>query len=76
MRVLGTDAVQDPTKMEAHVKAQMAKRAKAHEDANQARKLTADQRRDKRRRKIEEDTTFGVHVSVYRYIISILICVI
>jgi len=28
MRVLGTDAVQDPTKVEAHVRAQMAKRQK------------------------------------------------
>ena len=26
MRVLGTEAVQDPTKVEAHVRAQMAKR--------------------------------------------------
>ncbi|XP_014248539.1 U4/U6 small nuclear ribonucleoprotein Prp3 [Cimex lectularius] len=66
MRALGTEAVQDPTKMEAHVKAQMAKRIKAHEDANAARKLTASQRRDKRRRKLMEDTTYGVHVSVYR----------
>lgn len=29
MRVLGTEAVQDPTKVEAHVKAQMAKRQKS-----------------------------------------------
>lgn len=28
MRVLGTEAVQDPTKVEAHVRAQMAKRQK------------------------------------------------
>ncbi len=28
MRVLGTEAVQDPTKVEAHVRAQMAKRIK------------------------------------------------
>ena len=28
MRVLGTEAVQDPTKIEAHVRAQMAKRQK------------------------------------------------
>ncbi|KAK9508483.1 hypothetical protein O3M35_006030 [Rhynocoris fuscipes] len=66
MRALGTEAVQDPTKMEAHVKAQMAKRLKAHEDANAARKLTAHQRSEKRKRRLMEDTTFGVHVSVYR----------
>ena len=30
MRVLGTDAIQDPTKMEAHVREQMAARMKKH----------------------------------------------
>jgi len=29
MRVLGTEAVQDPTKVEAHVRAQMAKRQRS-----------------------------------------------
>ncbi|PSN57416.1 U4/U6 small nuclear ribonucleoprotein Prp3 [Blattella germanica] len=66
MRVLGTEAVQDPTKIEAHVREQMAKRQKAHEEANAARRLTADQRRDKKVRKLKEDTTLGVCVSVYR----------
>lgn len=66
MRVLGTEAVQDPTKIEAHVRQQMAKRLKAHEDANAARRLTADQRREKKARKLKEDTTLGVHVAVYR----------
>jgi len=66
MRVLGNEAVQDPTKIEAHVRAQMVKRQKAHEEANAARKLTADQRRDKKIRKIKEDTSLGAHVAVYR----------
>ena len=66
MRVLGTEAVQDPTKMEAHVREQMAKRQKAHEEANNARKLTDDQKRDKKIRKLKEDTSLGIHVSVYR----------
>lgn len=66
MRVLGSEAVQDPTKIEAHVREQMAKRQKAHEDANNARKLTAEQKRDKKIRKIKEDTSCGVHVAVYR----------
>ena len=30
MRVLGTEAVQDPTKVEAHVRAQMAKRQRSN----------------------------------------------
>ncbi|XP_044735067.1 U4/U6 small nuclear ribonucleoprotein Prp3 isoform X2 [Chrysoperla carnea] len=66
MRVLGTEAVQDPTKIEAHVREQMAKRQKAHEEANAARQLTTEQKRDKKIRKIKEDTSLGVQVAVYR----------
>lgn len=66
MRVLGTEAVQDPTKIEAHVREQMARRQKAHEEDNQARKLTDEQRREKKIKKLKEDTSMGVNVSVYR----------
>ncbi|XP_038624858.1 U4/U6 small nuclear ribonucleoprotein Prp3 isoform X2 [Tachyglossus aculeatus] len=66
MRVLGTEAVQDPTKVEAHVRAQMAKRQKAHEEANAARKLTAEQRKVKKVKKLKEDVSQGVHIAVYR----------
>ncbi|XP_036394822.1 U4/U6 small nuclear ribonucleoprotein Prp3 [Megalops cyprinoides] len=66
MRVLGTEAVQDPTKVEAHVRAQMAKRQKAHEEANAARKLTAEQRKEKKVKKLKEDLSQGVHIAVYR----------
>lgn len=66
MRVLGTQAVQDPTKIEAHVREQMAKRQKAHEEANDARKLTFDQKKQKKVKKVKEDTSLGVHVAVYR----------
>lgn len=66
MRVLGTEAVQDPTKMESHVRAQMAKRQKAHEEANASRRLNPEQKRDKKIRKLQEDTTLGVHVAIYR----------
>ncbi|XP_038058223.1 U4/U6 small nuclear ribonucleoprotein Prp3-like [Patiria miniata] len=65
MRVLGNEAVQDPTKVEAHVRAQMAKRQRTHEEANATRKLTADQRKEKKIRKLKEDTSSGIHVSVY-----------
>uniref|UniRef100_A0A3Q1B1B4 U4/U6 small nuclear ribonucleoprotein Prp3 n=1 Tax=Amphiprion ocellaris TaxID=80972 RepID=A0A3Q1B1B4_AMPOC len=65
MRVLGTEAVQDPTKVEAHVRAQMAKRQKAHEEANAARKLTAEQRKEKKVKKLKEDLTDGVYIAVY-----------
>lgn len=66
MRALGNEAVQDPTKIESHVREQMAKRQKAHEDANNARKLTAEQKREKKIRKVKEDVSCGVAVSVYR----------
>ncbi|XDV39801.1 hypothetical protein PO909_008988 [Leuciscus waleckii] len=66
MRVLGTEAVQDPTKVEAHVRAQMAKRQKAHEEANAARKLTTEQRKEKKVKKLKEDLSHGVHIAVYR----------
>lgn len=66
MRVLGTEAVQDPTKIEAHVREQMAKRQKAHEEANAKRKLTVEERREKKVKKIKEDTSLGVLVSIYR----------
>jgi U4/U6 small nuclear ribonucleoprotein PRP3 len=66
MRVLGVEAVQDPTKVEAHVRQQMAKRLKTHLDANKARKLTPEQKKAKKTRKLAENTNLGVHVSVYR----------
>jgi len=37
-----------------------------HEDANNARKLTSEQKSEKKQRKLKEDTSCGVHVSVYR----------
>ncbi|CAF1057656.1 unnamed protein product [Didymodactylos carnosus] len=66
MRVLCSDAVQDPTKIEQYVRNQMAKRLKTHEETNAARKLTAEQLREKKSKRLEEDTSGGVHVAIYR----------
>lgn len=66
MRVLGQQAVQDPTKIEAQVREQMAKRQKAHEEANTSRKLTVDQKKQKKLKKLKDDTSLGVHVAVFR----------
>ncbi|KAL5469415.1 hypothetical protein EMCRGX_G030668 [Ephydatia muelleri] len=66
MRVLGTEAIQDPTKVEAHVRAQMAERQRKHEEANAARKLTPAESRAKKLKKVKEDVSCGVHVTVYR----------
>jgi U4/U6 small nuclear ribonucleoprotein PRP3 len=66
MRVLGVEAVQDPTKIEAHVRKQMALRLKTHVDANLSRKLTPEQKKEKKIKKLKEDTSLGVNVAVYR----------
>ncbi|GMR41899.1 hypothetical protein PMAYCL1PPCAC_12094, partial [Pristionchus mayeri] len=66
MRVLGTDAIQDPTKMEAHVRKQMMERQKKHEKENEERKLTKEQKAAKKTKKLSEDVSLGVHVAVYR----------
>ena len=39
---------------------------RAHEEANASRKLTKDQRREKKGKKLQEDTSLGLHVAVYR----------
>lgn len=70
MRVLGNDAIQDPTKMEAHVRKQIADRLKKHAQDNADRKLTREQRAYKTMRKIAEDTSLAIHVSIYKYFID------
>ena len=52
MKVLGEHAVSDPSKMEKRVLAQVAQRATNHEMRNEARKLTPQEQREKRRRKL------------------------
>ncbi len=39
---------------------------RTHEETNAARKLSAEQRREKRTKRATEDTTNGVHAAVYR----------
>ncbi|RMC14952.1 hypothetical protein DUI87_07131 [Hirundo rustica rustica] len=66
MQVLGMEAVQDPTKVETHIQAQMNKGQKAQEEVNTARKLTAEQQNAKKVKKLKEDVSQGVHIAVYR----------
>eukprot|EP00049_Salpingoeca_infusionum_P014325 m.267693 g.267693 ORF g.267693 m.267693 type:complete len:558 (+) comp15645_c0_seq6:2013-3686(+) len=66
MRVLGTEAVQDPTKIEAMVREQMQLRQQAHQEHNEKNKLTKEQRSAKRAKKLEEDVEGGVTVAVFR----------
>lgn len=68
MRVLGQEAVQDPTMIEARVRREMETRKSTHEQANAERKLTEEQSREKKKRKLEEDTSKVVEVAVFKYV--------
>lgn len=75
MRVLGAEAAADPTAIEAEVRRQMAERAAAHEDRNEARKLTNEERKEKKKQKLMDGPTVGAdgaviesgaHIAVYK----------
>ncbi|KAF9315723.1 hypothetical protein BG003_002721 [Podila horticola] len=66
MRVLGQEAVLNPTEIEMRVRQQMAERLQTHLDANAERKLTAEERKTKEQKKKDEDLNNGIHVSVYK----------
>lgn len=66
MRVLGEQAVKDPTAVEAQVNREIAERKEKHEIMNEERKLTKDQRREKLESQQEKDAALGIFMSVYR----------
>src|SRR5690349_7888450 len=66
MRVLGTQAIMDPTEVEKEVKAQMEARQKAHDERNQARKLTAEERKEKKAKKVAEDIGTEIRVALFK----------
>lgn len=66
MRVLGNEAISEPSAMEARVRKQMETRAEKHMEHNESRKLTTEEKREKRRKKLQEDTNVEVHVAVFR----------
>ncbi|RMJ24484.1 hypothetical protein PHISP_04643 [Aspergillus sp. HF37] len=66
MRVLGEQAVKDPTAVEARVTREIADRRDKHETVNEERKLTKDERREKLASQQEKDAEKGIIVSVYR----------
>jgi U4/U6 small nuclear ribonucleoprotein PRP3 len=67
MQAMKNEAVADPSAIEAKVRAEMAQRIKNHEERNQARKLTPEQRKEKKRRKLMNDRTAGgTPVTIYR----------
>ncbi|XP_057476691.1 protein RDM16-like isoform X1 [Actinidia eriantha] len=67
MKVLGSEATQDPTRLEMEIRSAAAEREQAHIDRNIARKLTPDERREKKERKLFDDpNTQETIVSVYK----------
>lgn len=66
MKVLGDQAVADPSKVEMKVLQQMRQRQLSHETRNQEAKLTPKERREKKLRKLQEDTSKQVQVALFR----------
>lgn len=66
MRVLGDQAVQDPTRLEARVRREAKRRADEHIQRNEERKLTPEQKREKRLEKLKEDSAMAVIGNVYK----------
>lgn len=66
MRVLGEEAVKDPTAVEARVNREIADRKQNHDQANADRKLTKEERHEKLERQQTEDASHGIHVRVYK----------
>ena len=65
MKVLGDQAVADPSKVELKVLQQMQQRVLNHEMRNLAAKLTPQERKEKKVKKLHEDTSRCVHVSLF-----------
>ena len=66
MKVLGDQAVADPSKVEQKVMQQVKERELKHEMRNQAAKLTPAERKEKLRKKYTEVTTRQVSVALFR----------
>ncbi|KAL1938845.1 hypothetical protein VTO73DRAFT_11225 [Trametes versicolor] len=66
MKVLTSDAVQDPTRVEARVRREVAMRKHQHEKMNTERKLTDEQRREKIETKKVEEEKKGIYGAVFK----------
>ncbi|KAL2913551.1 U4/U5/U6 small nuclear ribonucleoprotein prp3 [Polyrhizophydium stewartii] len=66
MRALGDQVLLNPSLAEAKVREQMAARKQKHADLVASTKLTDEQRREKLRNKLKEDTSLMVQVAVFR----------
>ncbi|KAG9232204.1 pre-mRNA processing factor 3-domain-containing protein [Amylocarpus encephaloides] len=66
MRVLGEEAVKDPTAVEARVNREIAARHQAHVKMNEDRKLTKEQRHEKLATNQDKDAAKGIRVMVFK----------
>ncbi|EJD36290.1 PRP3-domain-containing protein [Auricularia subglabra TFB-10046 SS5] len=66
MKVLASDAVADPTKVEARVRREVAMRRHNHDKMNAERKLTDEQRREKVETKKVEEERKGLVACLFR----------
>ncbi|KAI1495230.1 pre-mRNA processing factor 3-domain-containing protein [Biscogniauxia mediterranea] len=66
MRVLGEEAVKDPTAVEARVNREIAERHAQHVQANEERKLTKEQKHEKLAANQEKDAAKGLRVLVFK----------
>lgn len=67
MRVLGHEAILAPSMVEAKMAQQVQERQQKHKELIESQKLTEEERREKKDRKLREDTSDLVHVAVFRY---------
>lgn len=66
MKVLTSDAVQDPTRVEARVRREVAMRKHQHEKMNAERKLTDEQKKEKVENKKLEQEKKGIFGAVFK----------
>ncbi|KAK3386922.1 pre-mRNA processing factor 3-domain-containing protein [Podospora didyma] len=66
MRVLGEEAVKDPTAVEARVNREIAERFDKHMQENEERKLTKEQRHEKLAANQAKDAAKGIHILVFK----------
>lgn len=66
MRVMGEEAVKDPTAVEAKVNKGIAERKATHEQMNESRQLTKEQKNEKLEKQQAQDAAKGIHVVVFK----------
>lgn len=68
MKVLTSDAVSDPTKVEAKVRKEVAARANKHERDNEDRKLTKEERKQKEYDQLVARERKGIYAAAYKWV--------